>query len=69
MKIIDKKFTICYDNILVTNDLRKNNRGRLEGIRLLGTFRKKREGEIEMDLEKIRYEYVGWIHLAQDKVQ
>jgi hypothetical protein len=40
-----------------------------EGTRSLETPRRKREGNIRMDLRKIVWEGVEWMHLAQDRDQ
>jgi hypothetical protein len=41
--------------------------GRPEGRRPLGRPRRRREGNIKMDLREIRFGDVDWIHLAQNR--
>lgn len=48
----EQAFTTCHVNILATDDLRKHNRGRPEGLRLLGRFRKKGEVKLKFILKK-----------------
>jgi hypothetical protein len=40
--------------------------GKPEGKRPLGRSRHRREDDIKMDLRKIGWESVDWVHLAQD---
>jgi hypothetical protein len=40
-----------------------------EGKRPLGRPRRRRKGNIRMDLREISWEGVGWIHVAQDRGQ
>jgi len=43
--------------------------GKSEGRRLLGDPECRWEDKSEMEIKKIRWEDVDWIHLAQDRVQ
>jgi hypothetical protein len=43
--------------------------GKPEGKRPLGRPRHRWEGNIRLDLGKIEWEEVGWMHLAQDRDQ
>jgi hypothetical protein len=38
-------------------------------MRIHGTYRRRREDDIKMNLKEIGYEDVDWIQLAQDRVQ
>jgi hypothetical protein len=41
--------------------------GKPEGKRPLGKTRRRWEDNIKMDIKEIGWEYVDWIHLAQDR--
>jgi hypothetical protein len=41
--------------------------GKPEGNRPLGRPRRRLEGNIRADLNEIGWEYVDWIHVAQDR--
>jgi hypothetical protein len=43
--------------------------GKSEGKRPPGIPRRRWEDDIRMDLRKIEWEGVGWMHLAQDRYQ
>jgi hypothetical protein len=43
--------------------------GELEGKRLPGRPRRRREGNITMDFRRIEWEDVDWINLTQDRDQ
>jgi hypothetical protein len=43
--------------------------GKPEGKRPLGRPRHRWEDNIRIDLREIKWEVVGWVHLAQDKDQ
>jgi hypothetical protein len=43
--------------------------GKPEGKRIRGRSRRRWEDNIKMDLRKIGWEGVDWIHLAQDREQ
>jgi hypothetical protein len=41
--------------------------GKLDGKRPLGRRMRRWEDKIKMDLKEIGWEYMGWIHVAQER--